>query len=85
VRRSFINNFEQNVFTTLQVLRHHPIAALALNRTAAINTTIGGIEVEEGTCVHVDVFSVHFNKEVWGEDAAEFKPERLGVIFNLSY
>lgn len=59
-----------------EVLRCHPIAAMALNRTAAVDTTLGNLEIEEGTCVHVNPFAIHKNKKVWGEDAEEFKPER---------
>jgi coumaroylquinate(coumaroylshikimate) 3'-monooxygenase len=59
-----------------EVLRLHPIAAMALNRTAATNTSLGDVPIEEGTCVHVDVFGIHFNERVWGKDAREFRPER---------
>jgi cytochrome P450 len=59
-----------------EVLRLHPIAAMALNRTAAIDTSLGNVPIEEGTCVHVNAFGIHMNKEIWGEDAEEFVPER---------
>lgn len=60
-----------------EVLRLHPIAAVALNRTAAKDIKLGNVEIEEGTCVHVDTFGIHYNKEIWGEDADQFNPERL--------
>jgi cytokinin trans-hydroxylase len=59
-----------------EVLRLHPIAALALNRTAAKDVQLGNMLIEEGTCVHVDVFAIHYSKEIWGEDAEEFNPDR---------
>ncbi|KAI6190865.1 Cyp-13A10 [Aphelenchoides bicaudatus] len=60
-----------------EVLRFHPIAALALNRTAVKDVKMSnGMKIEEGTCVHIDAFGIHFDKEIWGEDADEFKPER---------
>lgn len=60
-----------------EVLRLHPIAAMAMTRTAVVDTKLGNIEIEEGTGVHVDVFSIHYNKDIWGEDAMEFNPDRF--------
>lgn len=59
-----------------EVLRLHPIAAMAANRTAAIDTSLANVFIEEGTCVHVNVIGIHRDKEVWGENAEEFVPER---------
>jgi len=59
-----------------EVLRLHPIAAMALNRTAATTTKLGNVTIEEGTCVHVDVIGLHYAKEIWGQDVDEFVPER---------
>ncbi|KAI6206235.1 hypothetical protein M3Y94_00884600 [Aphelenchoides besseyi] len=59
-----------------EVLRLHPIAAIALGRTAAETTTLGSVEVEKGTIVLVDVFSLQYDKKIWGEDADRFVPDR---------
>jgi len=39
-------------------------------------TQLGNITVEKGTLVQADVFSVHYDPEIWGSDAKEFVPER---------
>ncbi|KAI6211226.1 hypothetical protein M3Y96_00411400 [Aphelenchoides besseyi] len=59
-----------------EVLRLHPIAAVVIGRTAAETTTLGSVEVEKGTIVLVDVFTLHYDKKIWGEDADRFVPDR---------
>ena len=39
-------------------------------------TTLGDYTIEAGTYVQADVFSVHFDEQIWGPDVMEFKPER---------
>ncbi|CAF1362239.1 unnamed protein product [Adineta ricciae] len=60
-----------------EVLRMHPIANAAVQRCAATDTTVQGYSIEKGTLIHADVYSVHFDRELWGpEDPYEFYPER---------
>lgn len=61
----------------METLRLVPIAAFASARTCCKTTTLGGYAVEAGTIVQADVFSLHYDRELWGEDAADFRPERF--------
>uniref|UniRef100_A0A914Z8S3 Cytochrome P450 n=1 Tax=Panagrolaimus superbus TaxID=310955 RepID=A0A914Z8S3_9BILA len=72
-----------------EVLRHYPVAAFAASRECQQPTTIGpGIEIEKDVCVALDLFTLHFDKNIWGEDSDEFKPERffdLSALQQMSY
>ena len=47
-----------------------------VNRVCEETTTIGGITLEKGTIVSADLFTLHRDPKVWGDDAEQFKPER---------
>jgi cytochrome P450 len=47
-----------------------------VGRVAAETTTLGKYTVEKGTIVQADVITLHRNKQIWGQDADEFRPER---------
>jgi cytochrome P450 len=67
-----------------EVLRLHPI--VPLNNRLCVNDTIlpvgGGadgtqpIAVQKGELVNFVVYQMHRRKDIWGEDADEFKPDR---------
>ncbi|GMR45013.1 hypothetical protein PMAYCL1PPCAC_15208, partial [Pristionchus mayeri] len=59
-----------------ETLRLFPLAAKGVNRIPMKNTTIVGHEIEKGTTILADTYAIHFSKELWGEDAEEFRPER---------
>ncbi|CAF1062977.1 unnamed protein product [Adineta steineri] len=60
-----------------EVLRMYPIANTAVQRRTAENTIVQGIPIEKGTLIHTDIFSVHYDPELWGpEDPYVFYPER---------
>ncbi|GMR41446.1 hypothetical protein PMAYCL1PPCAC_11641 [Pristionchus mayeri] len=59
-----------------ETLRFFPLAAFANSRLCMKETDVCGLMIEKGTNVQIDTFGLHFDPEIWGEDAEEFKPER---------
>ncbi|KAF8373184.1 hypothetical protein PRIPAC_79613 [Pristionchus pacificus] len=59
-----------------ETLRHHPIASGFTTRECTSDCQIGEHSFREGDMVIVDSLSLQMDKEVWGEDAEEFRPER---------
>jgi cytochrome P450 len=47
-----------------------------IGRVAAVDTDICGVSIPKGTNVRVHPWAVNKAKNLWGEDAKEFKPER---------
>ncbi|CAK5083332.1 unnamed protein product [Meloidogyne enterolobii] len=61
-----------------------PMAAAVVNRVCEETTTLGDITIEKGTVVSADLFTLHRDKKIWGEDAEEFKPERWLLNENIN-
>uniref|UniRef100_A0A1I7TRP1 Cytochrome P450 n=1 Tax=Caenorhabditis tropicalis TaxID=1561998 RepID=A0A1I7TRP1_9PELO len=59
-----------------EALRLYPIGWFACSRECVASTDVGGIRIEKGTMIEVDVMAVHRSKEIWGDDADDFNPER---------
>lgn len=68
----------QNVVS--EALRHHSTSGIGLPRLipadAARGVTIRGHYFPPGTVLSVPSYTMHHSREIWGPDAAEFRPER---------
>ncbi|KAK6035515.1 unspecific monooxygenase [Cooperia oncophora] len=59
-----------------ETLRMYPLATVANSRRCMKATTLGGVRIQEGENVCADTLTIHFNRELWGDDADDFRPER---------
>ena len=66
-----------------ETLRLWPVVPQGPRREMMHDDTIKGpdgkpVVVKKGTIVHVPHWLLHRNKNLWGEDALEFNPDRMG-------
>ena len=66
-----------------EVFRHYPPIS-AFIREAACDTALAGVPVPKGTRVAVCPAVPNHNPEFWGDDAAEFNPDRWSRDPNLT-
>nr|GFB10855.1 cytochrome P450 CYP72A219-like [Tanacetum cinerariifolium] len=59
-----------------EVLRLYPPAVMML-RASTMETKLGNMMIPAGVHINVPTMYVHHDREIWGEDATEFKPERF--------
>ena len=62
-----------------ETLRHHSTSGIGLPRQIPDDSPgihLHGYYFPPGTVLSVPTYSVHHSKEIWGEDADEFRPER---------
>ncbi|CAL2051702.1 unnamed protein product [Caenorhabditis brenneri] len=59
-----------------ETLRLYPVGYFAVSRECTKDTTLGGIPIEQGVQVEVDVIGIHKDEEIWGKNADDFVPER---------
>ncbi|XP_050368408.1 cytochrome P450 72A397-like [Argentina anserina] len=60
----------------LEVLRLYP-AVVVLARTTPKETQVGKFSLPAGVEVGIPTLLIHHDKELWGDDAEEFRPERF--------
>lgn len=60
----------------MESLRLYPPASL-LPRMVFEDIKLGDLEIPKGLSIWIPVLAIHHSKELWGEDANEFKPERF--------
>jgi len=60
-----------------EVLRMYPISTTAMTRVCNISTDICGHQIEKGSIIQPDIFTIHYDANLWGpEDPNIFYPER---------
>ena len=64
-----------------ETLRMYPIAPMVINRQSTEDFHIKNIgTMPAGTCIAVDIYSLHFNPDLWGPvDPHTFYPERFAT------
>jgi len=60
-----------------ETLRMFPPVTSLPGREFTKDTEIEGWMIPKGFQIMINIFNLHFNKEIWGEDANEFRPERF--------
>ncbi|CAF2961446.1 unnamed protein product [Rotaria sp. Silwood2] len=60
-----------------EVLRMFPMSTMGITRQCNETTTVCGHQIDKGTVIQPDIFSIHYNSEIWGpDDPNQFLPER---------
>ena len=61
--------------TLHEVLRMY--APAKLRKRIYKNTKLGELSLPRGALIEFEVICIHWDKELWSEDAEEFNPERF--------
>jgi len=63
-----------------------------INRECSEACTVGGIHIPKGMNIQVDVWSINYDPDIWGDNPEQFNPERLvylnriaGLLVNLRF
>lgn len=54
-----------------------------VNRECVKATQVCGHQLEKGDMIMTDTWSLHMDKEIWGDDAEDFRPERYCRILMI--
>ncbi|KAK2147643.1 hypothetical protein LSH36_543g01024, partial [Paralvinella palmiformis] len=60
-----------------ETLRLYPLASNGTNRKCSEACTVGGIHIPKDICIQPDVWSVHYDPDIWGDNPEQFNPERF--------
>jgi PHYB activation tagged suppressor 1 len=64
-----------NMFLLETLRLYAPVSII--QRKASSDLDLGSFRVPEGTILTIPIAAIHRDKEIWGEDAGEFRPERF--------
>ena len=59
-----------------ETLRLYPPGSLIM-REALKDFKFGGLDIPRGTIIQTAIPMLHLDKDVWGQDAGEFRPDRF--------
>jgi len=69
-------NIPYTVAVANESMRLRPILPLMM-RDAIEDDKLGGFQVKKGDMVFANIYAMNRNKEIWGDDADQFNPERF--------
>lgn len=59
-----------------ETMRLYPPASVTM-REALMDIKLGGLDVPQGTIIQTPIAVLHLDRDVWGQDAGEFRPDRF--------
>ncbi|XP_019057784.1 PREDICTED: cytochrome P450 72A14-like [Tarenaya hassleriana] len=71
-----LNHLKVVTMVLYEVLRLYP-PLVAFNRANNKETKVGDITIPSGTVITLPVILIHRDTDLWGPDAAEFRPDRF--------
>lgn len=61
-----------------ETLRLYPLSVMAMRQTSKMaNVKLGNLEIPAGTELSLALIDLHYDTNIWGEDANKFNPQRF--------